>query len=165
MIAREVGCCIMIRAYGLPGPQGSKRFLGKRGGRGIMVESSKKVAPWREAVKWAAIKAGQKITGPVSVVMVFTLPRPKSASKRKPMVPSTRPDLSKLIRSTEDALTGVLWRDDARIVCQLVRKVYAEDGRTGAQITVWTLPATVAEGGIEFRPDAAEALLRGGLFA
>lgn len=128
MIAREVGCCIMIRAYGLPGPQGSKRPLGKRGGRQIMVESSKKVAPWREAVKWAAIETRQKIAGPVSVVMVFTLPRPKSASKRKPLVPATRPDLSKLIRSTEDALTDAcVWEDDARVVQVTAIKTYPRD--------------------------------------
>ena len=33
--------------HGLPAPQGSKRHVGK----GVMVESSKYVKPWREAVK------------------------------------------------------------------------------------------------------------------
>ena len=45
---------ITITVYGMPGPQGSKRFVGTRGGRGVMVESSAKVKPWREAVKHAA---------------------------------------------------------------------------------------------------------------
>ena len=46
---------IAFDVFGLPGPQGSKRFVGRtKTGRGLMVESSAKVKPWREAVKWAA---------------------------------------------------------------------------------------------------------------
>ena len=51
---------------GTPAPQGSKRHVG--GGR--MVESSKLVGPWREAVK-AAVAAAypglEPITGPVVI--------------------------------------------------------------------------------------------------
>ncbi len=39
-----------------------------------------------------------------------------------------RPDLSKLVRSTEDALSDAgAWEDDARVVECLARKVYAGD--------------------------------------
>lgn len=44
---------IEITVHGLPAPQGSKRHVG----RGVMVESSKNVKPWRSAVVWAAISA------------------------------------------------------------------------------------------------------------
>lgn len=102
-------------AYGTPAPQGSKRHVG----RGIMVESSKKVAPWREDVKQAALalrEAGAPpLDGPIAVRMIVTLARPASAPKRR-RHPDTTPDLSKLARSTEDALTGVLWADDSRVV-------------------------------------------------
>jgi Holliday junction resolvase RusA-like endonuclease len=55
------------------------------------------------------------IAGPVRVRMAFTLPRPKSA--KKGAVPSKKPDLSKLVRATEDALTdAAVWEDDARVV-------------------------------------------------
>ncbi len=116
-----------ITVYGLPAPQGSKRHVGN----GIMVESSKNVKPWREAVKWAALMACKGrpdsnpgiTTGPIDVEMVFTMPRPKSA--KRDAVPSNRPDLSKLIRSTEDALTDIgAWEDDARVVRCLALKVY-----------------------------------------
>lgn len=114
---------IEIRAYGIPGPQGSKRFVGvSKAGKGLMVESSKKVMPWREAVKWAAIHARGKahastLDGPLFVSMVFTLAKPKSAPKSRKTYPKTKPDLSKLARSTEDALTDAgLWTDDARVV-------------------------------------------------
>jgi hypothetical protein len=47
--------------------------------------------------------------------MVFTMPRPVSARK-KDAIPHKTPDLSKLVRSTEDACTDAgLWVDDARV--------------------------------------------------
>jgi Holliday junction resolvase RusA-like endonuclease len=109
---------IEIIVYGIPGAQGSKRFVGMGGGRGIMVENSKKVAPWRQDVKEACLKAGKPHTpGPVKIDMIFTMPKPKSAPKRRRTWPSVTPDLSKLARSTEDALTQVgFYEDDARIV-------------------------------------------------
>jgi crossover junction endodeoxyribonuclease RusA len=98
-------------AIGTPAPQGSKRHVG----HGIMVESSKQVRPWREAVKAAAFGAGCCLDGPLCVAMVFTLPRPKSA-RRVDVSPFRTPDLSKLARSTEDAITEAgLWADDARV--------------------------------------------------
>lgn len=102
-------------AYGAAAPQGSKRHVG----HGVMVESSKKVKPWREDVKAAAIAAREAgallLDGPIAVRMVFTLPRPASATKKR-LHPTTYPDVSKLARSTEDAISKVLWADDARVV-------------------------------------------------
>lgn len=107
--------------YGTPGPQGSKKFVGlTKQGRGILVESSKKVKPWRQEVKAAAQQArngANPIDAPISLRMIFTMPKPGSAPKRKRTFPMRMPDLSKLARSTEDALTEAgIWRDDARIV-------------------------------------------------
>lgn len=113
---------MIIIAYGIPGPQGSKKFVGlaKTTGRGILVESSKKVAPWRQQVKAAAalVRDGRPpLDGNLVVRMTFTLPKPKSAPKRRRTYPNVYPDVSKLARSTEDALVQAgLIRDDARIV-------------------------------------------------
>jgi crossover junction endodeoxyribonuclease RusA len=112
---------LTIVVYGIPAPQGSKKFVGlAKSGRGILVESSKKVRPWRQDVKAAAIDAragAEPIDAPVRVRMVFTMPKPASAPKRKRTFPCRMPDLSKLARSTEDALTEAgVWRDDARVV-------------------------------------------------
>jgi Holliday junction resolvase RusA-like endonuclease len=105
-----------IVVYGMPGPQGSKRHVGN----GRMIESSKKVKPWRQDVKAAALavrNGAAPIDGPVSVRMVFTLPKPSSAPKRRRTWAMRKPDLSKLARSTEDALTDAgLLADDARII-------------------------------------------------
>ncbi len=124
-----------IIVYGIPAPQGSKRFVGHaKSGRGIMVESSKAVKPWREAVKWAALGEGIRgpedaIVGPVRVEMSFTLPKPKSAPKTRRTYPDRKPDLSKLIRSTEDALTDAgVWEDDSRVIYCGASKLYPSEG-------------------------------------
>lgn len=114
---------IRIVVRGMPAPQGSKSFKGMtRAGRAILTESSKKVRPWRMDVKAAAeayrVRTGRApIDAPVVVRMTFTLPKPKSAPKRRRTYPMRTPDLSKLARSTEDALTDAgIWTDDARVI-------------------------------------------------
>lgn len=119
---------MIIRAYGNPAPQGSKRNFGKtKLGKTIMVEASDKVTPWRSDVMTACRqhidalnKFGERFVrfeGPVIARMVFTLDRPKSVSRARRPAPCIAPDLSKLLRSTEDALqaAGVV-KDDALIV-------------------------------------------------
>ena len=65
---------------------------------------------------------------PVSIVMDFYLARPVSIpKKRREMV--VKPDLSKLIRSTEDAMTGIVYADDAQIVEMTVKKHYGTPER------------------------------------
>jgi Holliday junction resolvase RusA-like endonuclease len=111
-----------ITVFGHPAPQGSKRHVG----RGVMVESSNKVKPWREAVKWAAIEAlvGRGLDGPVTVEVDFYFVHPKTG-KRRP-THSVKPDIDKLLRSTFDALTDAgAFEDDSRIVSVQARKHYA----------------------------------------
>ncbi len=129
---------IRIIVHGMPGPQGSKSFMGmrksKKTGRehAVLVESSKKVKPWRKDVEdYAKVAyAGEPLDGPLRVRMVFTLPKPSSAPKRRMTWPMRTPDLSKLCRSTEDALTTAgIWADDARVVeYVLLAKRYPNEG-------------------------------------
>jgi crossover junction endodeoxyribonuclease RusA len=113
---------IVLTVYGSPAPQGSKKFVGiaKSTGRGILVESSKKVKPWRQDVKAAArviAEGHQPLDGNIIARMVFTVPKPASAPKRRRTWPNKKPDVSKLCRSTEDALVDAgLILDDSRIV-------------------------------------------------
>lgn len=144
--------------FGMPAPQGSKKFVGTtKAGRGIMVESSKKVKPWRQDVKAQALKlidyAGSQfpefgsqypVGGPLLVSMVFTMPKPASAPKRRRTWPDKKPDLSKLARSTEDALVDAgLILDDSRIVeyVRLAKVFPGEDPHAlrspGVSITIY----------------------------
>ncbi len=139
---------ITIVVHGTPAPQGSKRaIVHKSTGRAVVMESSKKVKPWRSAVVDRAVGAREQqglagllpepLDGPLVADMVFTLARPKSHYRTgknahllrgdAPVRPEGTPDLSKLARSTEDALTDAgVWRDDARVVeYGRLAKVYA----------------------------------------
>ena len=151
---------MLIDVIGLPAPQGSKRHVG----HGILVESSKKVKPWRQDVKWAAIEVIREhlaldagyttMARDVWINIDFRLARPKGHYRTgrnagtlrdsAPTHPGHRPDLDKLIRSTFDALgeAGV-WLDDSQVVQVIARKMYADDAPPGATILVYT-PARYA---------------------
>ena len=119
---------ISFRVVGIPAPQGSKRHVGN----GRMIENSKKVGPWRESVKAAALVAigdgaSFPMRGPLKVTIEFTLCRPKGhygtgknsdrVKDSAPYFQESKPDLDKLVRSTFDALTeAVIWMDDAQVV-------------------------------------------------
>lgn len=127
---------IEFTVIGTPAPQGSKRHVG----RGILIESSKKVKPWREAVKHAAYeaRAGRApFDGPLHVGVDFYLTRPRSHYRTgknaallrasAPPYPATKPDLDKLLRSTLDALGEAgIYTDDARVVSVTMNKHYAD---------------------------------------
>jgi crossover junction endodeoxyribonuclease RusA len=135
-----------ITVHGIPAPQGSKKHVGN----GVMVEMSKRLPSWREAVKTAAVEAKgdrEPMTGPVELYVNFHFPRPKShygtgrnaatLKQSAPLFVAKAPDLSKLIRSIEDALTEAgVWRDDALVVMVRAEKYYNGHGFAGANITV-----------------------------
>lgn len=132
---------LSFTVYGLPAPQGSKRHVGG----GIMVESSKKVAPWREDVKLAALRALEacpdwdRVAPLVRLQVTFYLPRPRSHFRTgkfsddlrdtAPIFAGKKPDLDKLLRSTGDALTTAgAYSDDSRVVTIWASKVYTRSG-------------------------------------
>ena len=111
-----------------------------------MVESSKYVKPWRYLVQQAAISLNHPtITGPISLSIVFLFPRPKShystKGTLKPSAPTfhaVKPDGSKCLRSTEDALVDAgLIQDDARIaISSHVKRYCTSSEHHGAIITI-----------------------------
>lgn len=141
---------VRLRVYGTPGPQGSKRHVG--GGR--MVESSKKVGPWREAVTTAAQLAGVaglRLDGPLCVAVEFVFRRPQSHYTPKGLLRSTAPcwvtttpDVDKCLRSTLDGLVqaGVIV-DDKLVASGRQHKRYAAEHETpGAIVEITALEVT-----------------------
>ncbi len=138
---------VVLRVMGTPAPQGSKRHLG----RGVMVESSKAVGPWREAVVAEAKRggdAGLMLAAPVRVRVHFMLRRPKGHYRTgrnahllrdsAPRHPGGKPDLDKLLRSTLDGLVqaGVL-ADDSIVVEVAAHKRWTHPDRApGAWIEI-----------------------------
>lgn len=68
----------------------------------------------------------------------FALPRPRSRPKRDHW-PDRRPDLDKLGRALLDALTGIVFLDDAQVVALDPTKEYA--GMPGVNVSVWRMSA------------------------
>ncbi|MGB1226160.1 MAG: RusA family crossover junction endodeoxyribonuclease [Mycobacterium sp.] len=153
---------------GVPSPGGSKqpfvyqdRVTGKH--RASMADAGgKKTKLWRASVA-AQCRAQWRLpmlNGPVSLDVLFYMPRPKKhyrtgryAGELRPDAPDMHtiaPDATKLMRSTEDAMKSIVWRDDC-LVCQqsAVKLYHAKAGKPGALIVV-SVPAD--EQGDLFQP-------------
>jgi Holliday junction resolvase RusA-like endonuclease len=129
-------------------PGGSKKaFYKKKLNRVIVTDDNSKASGWKQDVKFFASKAfiGEPLLGPLSVVCCFHVARPQyhyGSGKNKGVLkdaykdayPTSKPDATKLFRSTEDALTGVIWKDDAQVVEQIITKRYSET--PGAHISI-----------------------------
>ena len=121
---------IEFEVFGRPAPQGSKTIM-----RGRLVETSKYLPKWRQAISEAATQANAE-TGwfsdqPLEMSVIFTLTKPKSVKREQPTVP---PDLDKLARAIGDSCTGILYNDDAQVVKLRLHKQYGE--QTGAVIKI-----------------------------
>lgn len=131
---------VLIHVNGVPQPQGSaKGFVPKGWTRAVLTSDNPKNKGWRGLVADEASRTmrGRKMhIGPVRMIAVFYLPRPKSLPKRQ-QAHLKKPDLDKLIRSVCDALTGVVWKDDSQVVQVKGEKRYAGgDEPAGAVIVV-----------------------------
>jgi Holliday junction resolvase RusA-like endonuclease len=129
---------------GIPAPGGSKKAF-VVAGRARIVEDSKRNADWRASVALAASREIEApLEGPLELTLTFVMPRTKghygsgkNAGKLKTSAPiwhTTKPDRTKLMRSTEDALTGIAWRDDTQVVSGSTLKQYGD--RPGCWISI-----------------------------
>lgn len=153
MMSLEAVQRVSFHVVGRPEPAGSKRaFPIKRKGGGIGVtvsDANPKAKPWQAAVADKAVTGMirqfgddyELFDGPLGMAVVFELRRPKGHFGSRglrpsaPLWPIVKPDCTKLLRAVEDALTGVVWRDDAQVVEQSVTKRYGEP--EGAHVAIW----------------------------
>lgn len=123
---------------GQPAPQGSKRHIG----RGIMIESSQTLRPWRADVREACVTPRGKplafFDGAVAVRLEFVMKRPQATPKRRTPAATKKPDVDKLARAVLDAVgTAGLWRDDSQVVKLTALKRLAElDETPGCHIRI-----------------------------
>jgi Holliday junction resolvase RusA-like endonuclease len=127
---------------GTPVPQGSKSaFVVK--GRAVVAESNRaKLKPYRAVVSQCAAEAmagAELYAGPVRVRLQLVFPRPKAhfvaddpardLKASAPVYMASRPDAEKVARAIADALTGVVFRDDAQVSVWEIEKMYGTSPR------------------------------------
>lgn len=106
---------------------------------------------WMDKISWFALKEyGQRQIlheGPVEIEIQFYLQRPErhygTGRNRKKLKPSSpichisEPDGDKLRRAVQDALTGIIYKDDKQIIHGQEWKYYADgEQKPGALIKV-----------------------------
>lgn len=106
-------------------------------GKPIYLHDNPRTKEWQAAIGWSARASLRGLgvpfpTGPVSMAVVFYLPRPKTLlTKRKaPLaIPHVKkPDVDKNLRAAFDALSGIVWTDDSQVTDVIARKRYCAAG-------------------------------------
>lgn len=140
-----------ITVWGIAAPAGSKNVGHTRDGRAFVRDSSgQRGKDWRRQVAQTAgarMIGRQMFDGPVELHVTFNVPRPKGhlASRgglrpSAPVWPTVRPDITKLLRAVEDAMTGIVWRDDSQVVIQRAEKRYCDHAES-ACVAITVMPA------------------------
>lgn len=140
---------IQIEVIGIPRPGGSKTAGVSKSGKAFCRPANKNTSVWRSDVRDAARDQYQ---GPLlnkstnlQVTYEFRFSRPKKHFKGKtgvlrddaPFYHTQQPDLTKLVRSTEDSLTSIVWEDDALVCMSHHVKRYCFPGeRPGCSILI-----------------------------
>lgn len=130
---------ITFFVQGVAKPAGSKRaFFIKKLGRAIITDANPNSKDWKTDVKHSAAEhyQGPLLTCPLAVRFTFYVTRPKghygtgrNATTLKPSAPAfpaSKPDVLKLSRGVEDALTSIIWKDDSQIVSEYILKRYGD---------------------------------------
>lgn len=158
---------IELRVIGIPATQGNKTGFVKNG-KAVLVEGRRpaarqKFSDWRHGVaeegrRWQE-QHGEPglLEGPLMMNLTFGLPRPKSAPKTRRTWPigALSGDVDKLARAVLDALTGVLFGDDAQVIALAVIKDYAPV----PGLSVWLAPAPAVGISSASWEEGAEALV------
>lgn len=87
----------------------------------------------REWERWIREEAGkhrppQLLDGPLVLEATFYVLKPKSSPRRR-QYPDTKPDVENLGKAVCDALQGLIYVDDSRIVEEILRKRFGDPPR------------------------------------
>ena len=133
---------------GVAKPAGSKRgFFIPKLKRVVIVDANPNSKDWKTDVRHAAQEALGDLgmwCGPLAVRFEFFIARPKSHFRTgknahllrdsAPTHPTGKPDALKLARGVEDAMTAVIYQDDAQIVEETILKRWG--GTPGVRVYI-----------------------------
>jgi crossover junction endodeoxyribonuclease RusA len=129
---------VSFTVYGKAEPQGSTRaFIPKGWKRAIITSDNPKLKSWRQELAKVSMQACRHkgefpLSEAVGVVLTFIFAPPK---KPKSVYKTTRPDLDKLMRSTLDGMTGIVYDDDSQVVKAELSKGYGVPERVEIFVT------------------------------
>lgn len=136
------GCLDLYGAT--PITQGSKRYVG--GGR-IVDQNINKIEVFREQLKilFSERPHPEFAEGKVFGSVFYVFPRPKNhfrtgkysgelKEEYKNIAHTSRPDVLKLQRTFEDALSGIIWKDDSQVSYGNLEKFYHDRSTRNHQI-------------------------------
>ncbi|MDE2106533.1 MAG: RusA family crossover junction endodeoxyribonuclease [Patescibacteria group bacterium] len=145
---------IQIFVNGLPKGQPRPRAFAVRGM--VRMYDAGTAEGWKAAIadEWRrSVPAAPKIMQPVSLTLVFNMPRVKSHFNSKgnlkesaPKAYPKKPDADNLAKAVMDCMTQLgVWQDDDQVVILKVVKRYSEGNtiqtmRPGCEITLMDLP-------------------------
>ena len=136
---------IIIHVPAVPIAQPRPRAVSIRGKAMMYADHKHPVESFKATVRLAAAAVWQEengagpLDGPLSVALVFVLPRPKTKVwKTRPMIREChikKPDFDNLAKAATDALTGLCWVDDSQL-CDVTIKKWIAAGDEQPHVTI-----------------------------
>ncbi len=116
-------------------PVGKQRARYVKRGNFVQTYTPEKTRTYETLIKEAAREAmggTEALQTPVSLYLYIRVPIPASANKKRLQAiasgeekPTKKPDASNILKSVEDAMNSVIYKDDSQIVNIHVTKVYS----------------------------------------
>ena len=108
-------------------------------------DANRKYVPWEAAIAAAALdhRPPEPMTCGFYLDVLFVFERPKSVDELERPNHTVFPDRDKLLRCVQDALSKIIWKDDAQVCAGPTEKVYG--GPPGAHIHIKALGGAVQE--------------------
>jgi Holliday junction resolvase RusA-like endonuclease len=116
-------------------PVGKQRARYVKRGNFVQAYTPEKTRTYETLIRDSAIEAmgsSEPLETPVNLYLYIRVPIPKSYSKKKVEdclngldKPIRKPDSSNILKSVEDGMNGIVYKDDSQIVNLHVTKVYS----------------------------------------
>lgn len=116
-------------------PVGKQRARYVKRGNFVSTYTPEKTRTYEALIKEAsreAMGSTEPLETPVSLYLYIRVPIPKSHSKKKVEAclngldqPIKKPDASNILKSVEDGMNGIVYKDDSQIINLHVTKVYS----------------------------------------
>jgi len=126
---------IVLTVKGNPIPKARARTVRRKNGT-VGTYTPIETEMWENYVRACAIQHRPQtlLDGPLEMDVTFYLARPKYRAKKFTM-PDRKPDLDNCAKSVLDALNGVIYKDDSRIVKMTLSKQYGDPPRV--EVKIW----------------------------